>query len=136
MKCPVDKIDMMVMEYRQIEIDFCHKCSGIWFDKGELELLMKSATSSSPGIPALGGVADETRSHGKRKCPICGKQMREMSVGEPKIEVDICQRGDGLWFDGGELQELLKQSAAGQTVVQGIMKDITAFLGETFQIRK
>ncbi len=136
MRCPVDNIDMIVMEYKQIEIDFCHKCSGIWFDRGELALLMKSATPSSPGIPALGGEAGETRSFGKRRCPICGKRMREVSIGEPKIEVDVCQQGDGMWFDGGELQELLKQVAAGQSSTHGALKDISAFLGDTFQAGK
>jgi uncharacterized protein len=136
MRCPVDQTDMMVMEYKQIEIDFCHKCSGIWFDRGELELLMKSATSSSPGIPALGGAAEETRSYGKRKCPICGKKMKELGIGETKIEADVCPRGDGIWFDGGELQEFLKQVAAGQADKHGVMKDITAYLGDTFQSGK
>jgi uncharacterized protein len=136
MRCPVDQTDMMVMEYKQIEIDFCHKCSGIWFDRGELELLMKSATSNSPGIPALGGAAEETKSYGKRKCPICGKKMKELGIGETKIEVDVCQKGDGIWFDGGELQEFLKQVAAGQADKHGTMKDITAYLGDTFQSGK
>jgi Zn-finger nucleic acid-binding protein len=136
MRCPADNIDMMVMEYKQIEIDFCHKCSGIWFDRGELELLLKNSAGGSTGIPALSGAAEETRSYGKRKCPICGKKMREVGIGEPNIEVDICSQGDGIWFDGGELQELLKQVAAGKTGKYGDMKDITAFLGDTFQIGK
>jgi Zn-finger nucleic acid-binding protein len=136
MRCPVDNVDMMVVEYHQIEIDYCHKCAGIWFDRGELELLLKTTTPGSPGVPALGGMAGETRSYGKRKCPICGKKMKEMPVGEPAIEIDACPKGDGIWFDGGELQELLKQVAGGLAGKHGAMKDITAFLGDTFQTGK
>jgi Zn-finger nucleic acid-binding protein len=134
MICPVCKIDMMVIEYRQIEIDFCHRCSGIWFDRGEMELLLKKSASGSAGpTPPLEGLTGETRSYGKRRCPICGKKMKEVPIGQPVIEVDICRYGDGIWFDGGELQELLKQAAAGPIADRGAIGDVMAFLGDTFQ---
>jgi uncharacterized protein len=136
MICPVCKIDMIVVEYRQIEIDYCRKCSGIWFDKGELELLLKTTGSNSAGLPSLEGAAKETRSHGKRKCPICSKKMNEVPLGKPAIHVDLCEDGDGIWFDGGELQDLLKQIAAGPVSNPGAIADITAFLGDTFQTGK
>jgi Zn-finger nucleic acid-binding protein len=137
MMCPVCKIDMMVMEYRQIEIDFCHKCSGIWFDRGELELLLKRSAPDSAGpTPPLEGITGETRSHGKRKCPICGKKMKEVPIGAPAIYVDVCRHGDGIWFDGGELQALLKQTAAGPIANEGAIMHITAYLGDTFQTGK
>ena len=40
MKCPVCRIDMIVVEHKKIELDYCVKCSGVWFDSGELELLL------------------------------------------------------------------------------------------------
>ncbi|MHB8086448.1 MAG: TFIIB-type zinc ribbon-containing protein, partial [Dehalococcoidia bacterium] len=39
MKCPVDKKDMIVVEHKKIELDFCLECSGVWLDSGEFELL-------------------------------------------------------------------------------------------------
>ena len=39
MKCPIDKSDMIVVEHEKIELDYCLRCSGVWFDSGELELL-------------------------------------------------------------------------------------------------
>jgi uncharacterized protein len=133
MICPVCKMDMIVIEFRQIEIDYCRNCSGIWFDRGELELLLKTTGTGSAGLPTLEGAAKETRSHGKRKCPICAQKMNEVSVGHPAMHVDLCARGDGIWFDGGELQELLKHIAAGPLSNQGAIADIMAFLGDTFQ---
>ncbi len=132
MICPVCNQDMIVMEYRQIELDYCIKCSGIWFDKGELELLLKTANLGTTGLPTLDGAAKETRSHGRRKCPICAKKMAEVPLGEPAINIDICRRGDGIWFDGGELQLLLKQFVPGPKANQEAIQQITAFLGETF----
>jgi Zn-finger nucleic acid-binding protein len=136
MICPVCKQDMIVVEYRQIEIDYCLKCAGIWFDKGELELLLRNTNLGTAGLPTLDGIAKETRSQGQRKCPICRKKMAEMPIGEPVIYIDLCRQGDGIWFDGGELQQLLKQAASGSQVDKGAIQHITAFLGDTFKNEK
>jgi Zn-finger nucleic acid-binding protein len=136
MICPVCNQDMIVVEYRQIELDYCIKCSGIWFDKGELELLLKTTSLGDTGLPTLEGLAKENRSHGERKCPICAKKMAEVPLGEPVIHVDVCRRGDGIWFDGGELQQLLRQIALRPLANQGAIQQITAFLGETFKGEK
>jgi len=42
MICPVCKCDMIVVEYHNIELDYCTTCKGVWFDSGELELLLES----------------------------------------------------------------------------------------------
>ena len=45
------------MEYRQIELDYCLKCSGIWFDSGELDLLLESADLKKTEFLAQEGLA-------------------------------------------------------------------------------
>jgi Zn-finger nucleic acid-binding protein len=62
--------------------------------------------------------------------------MQEVSLGEPAIHVDLCRQGDGIWFDGGELQLLLKQIGSGPQADKGAIKHITAFLGDTFKGEK
>jgi Zn-finger nucleic acid-binding protein len=121
---------MIVVEFRRIEIDYCIKCSGIWFDKGELELLLGTTEAGNSGLPTLEGKNGQPRSHGDRKCPICHKNMGEVPLGEPAVHVDVCRRGDGIWFDGGELQQVLKQAAPGSPADKGAMKQIADFLGE------
>ena len=39
MICPVCHKSMLDIEYNNIELDYCEKCRGVWFDAGELELL-------------------------------------------------------------------------------------------------
>jgi len=39
MICPVCRQSMLDIEYNNIELDYCEKCKGVWFDAGELELL-------------------------------------------------------------------------------------------------
>jgi uncharacterized protein len=133
MKCPVDKNDMIVVEHRSIELDYCPKCTGVWFDCGELELLLE-VKKSSEGQSCRDLVKPEPASvrETQRKCPICGRKMDKVWLGsDPKVLIDSCPIGDGLWFDGGELHQITSQ-AKGKTVNE----DVIDFLGDTFQADK
>ena len=110
MKCPVCNIDMIVVEYNQIEVDHCLRCQGVWFDSGELELLLKvRKTGQSSQINPF-GLSEAQTTETKRKCPICGKKMKKVLIGEePKVLIDSCPENDGLWFDCGEVEQLTSQ---------------------------
>lgn len=41
MKCPKCGMDMQEIEYKNIKIDKCFSCEGIFLDKGELEEVIK-----------------------------------------------------------------------------------------------
>src|SRR5688572_17737203 len=47
-----------------------------------------------------------------RVCPGCSAQMNPFAVSG--IELDRCSFCDGLWFDGGELEALLKKPVTPQ----------------------
>jgi uncharacterized protein len=132
MKCPIDKSDMIVVEHNNIELDFCLQCRGVWFDSGELDLLFEVLKNEGAQLsnrellnPQPAEVSEE-----KRKCPICRKKMDKIFIGkEPKVLIDSCHQGDGLWFDGGELHQILCQLDTGK----GGNKDVISFLGDTFK---
>ena len=42
MYCPVCKEPMIIVEHERIELDYCTTCFGVWFDAGELSLMMES----------------------------------------------------------------------------------------------
>lgn len=128
---------MIVVEYRRIELDHCPNCRGVWFDSGELQLLLDAAGTESAGL-LLGNIRDagEARvSEEKRKCPICVRKMKKITIGQqPPILVDVCRQGDGLWFDGGELGHLVGQiKVTGKSAPQ---QEILGFLQEAFQGEK
>ena len=139
MICPACKSDMLVVEYNKIELDYCTRCQGVWFDSGELELLLKSLSLESPNL-FLGNIINSEEaesSERKRKCPTCGQKMKKTTIGEhPRILIDACRREDGLWFDGGELGQLIKQIAGEQRGKPGSQNQVTAFLGEVFKGRE
>src|SRR4030042_4320419 len=104
MKCPVCKNLMIVVESEKIELDHCVSCGGVWFDSGELALFLDTAkldglTFAPANILAL---PEATTSEKKRKCPICATKMKKTHIGqEPKVLIDACINGDGLWSADG-----------------------------------
>jgi Zn-finger nucleic acid-binding protein len=136
MICPACKSDMIVVEHSKIELDYCTSCHGVWFDSGELELLLEPAGLGDlePLLANLAGSTEAGPGEKKRKCPICLKKMNKIAIGqEPEILLDICRQGDGLWFDGGELNLLvgrLAGKAGGKPTPQ---QEIFVFLQEVFK---
>ena len=110
MDCPVCKNAMIALELAEVEVDYCTDCGGIWLDAGELELLLGNSERTEQLLDSF--KVDSTVSERRRKCPICLKKMQKISVGTsaPVLTLDKCSRGDGLWFDRGELQEILSRA--------------------------
>ena len=114
MNCPVCKNEPMItLELNEVEIDYCLSCKGIWLDAGELELLLGSDVESTE---FLNSFTPDTKSKEKKlKCPICNKKMEKvMVVGEKEITIDKCKNEHGIWFDAGELEDVLKMGTLGK----------------------
>ncbi len=110
MDCPVCKNAMIVMELVEVEIDYCQNCEGIWLDKGEMEMLLGDEAKSRELIGSFRKV--KRGGEEARKCPICDKKMEKADIGEGEavLTIDRCVRGDGLWFDKGELNEIVDKA--------------------------
>jgi Zn-finger nucleic acid-binding protein len=136
MICPVCKYDMIVVEYRSIELDYCNSCKGVWFDSGELELLLKSQDLEEPKA-FLDGIINSQEAispEKKRDCPICGHKMKKTAIGEqPKTLIDICRNGHGLWFDGGEVAQLIRRLAGEHPSKHDSKEQVISFLEEVFE---
>ena len=110
MDCPVCKSAMIVLELAEVEIDYCQNCEGIWLDKGEMEMLLGDGEKSRGLIESFKKV--EKSEEKERQCPICDKKMEKIDVGEGEavLMIDRCVKGDGLWFDKGELKEIIDKA--------------------------
>jgi len=126
---------MIVVEHHQIELDYCTKCKGVWFDSGELELFIQSANLQNSDLVMKDIIASPGKkaAHQERKCPVCNRRMKETAISEPAIHIDVCRQGDGLWFDGGEVHQLLKQWSSALPAKEGSQQQIITFLGEVFK---
>ena len=101
------KEPMVVLELEQVEIDHCLECQGIWLDAGELEILLGDHDERERLLSSF-----QLAPHASEKphtCPICLKKMMKVWVGhgDEKILIDECRKKDGLWFDSGELKQII-----------------------------
>jgi len=110
MDCPVCKDAMITAELADVEIDYCSSCRGIWLDRGELEMLLADGEKAHRLLESF--KVDQHCREKPRRCPICDRKMQKVLVGSdrPKLLIDRCPRGDGLWFDGGELQNIVQRA--------------------------
>ncbi len=135
MICPVCLKGALIVEYQNIELDYCPVCHGVWFDAGELELLVDAAGLGNHRryLEEIIHAPEAATSEKKRKCPICHHKMKKTYIDEDKkIIVDICHVGDGIWFDGGEVENLVKR-LANKLPEKSASKSVLAFIGDMFK---
>jgi len=135
MICPACKHDLIVIEYHNIELDCCNNCRGVWFDSGELELLLRSQglKEQQEFFDGILKSQEATSSEEKRNCPICGRKMKKTGIGgQPEILIDACRDNHGLWFDGGEVNQLVKRLAAEHPREPDSRGHVINFLEEVF----
>ena len=124
MKCVSCKAPMIVLELDQIEVDYCLDCGGTWLDSGELELLLEHPDEVKKLLnqPALSGAAQQ----GDKKCPICRKGMNVITLGSEKpVSIDLCGQEHGIWFDRGELMDIVGLLGGGSNAkVADLLQDI------------
>ena len=126
MICPACRKDMIIIEVDKVEIDYCPICEGTWLDEGELELLMN--TPGSENSPIIRALASENpaKTKDRRPCPACDRKMWRVDLPTtPAIEIDRCPAMHGLWFDKGELQDVLKASGSDD----GLAKTLKSIFG-------
>lgn len=49
--CPVCRVDLVMTERQNIEIDYCPKCRGVWLDRGELDKIIEKSLAPTPQQP-------------------------------------------------------------------------------------
>ena len=116
---------MITLELEGVEIDYCTDCGGIWLDAGELELLLNEPDKAKHMLDSF--KIDSVSTEKMRKCPICDKKMQKIVVGssKPTLLIDKCRRGDGLWFDKGELQDIFDRAELDKdNKIQKLLTDI------------
>ena len=137
MRCPVCKVPMIIVEHEKIELDYCTKCLGVWFDAGELELLAErlSLDKETLSLHEIWALPEANVSEKARRCPICRKKMRKVYIGEEtKVLLDICPIQNGIWFDSGEVSQVLGQLKS-KGPAAGKHGRVISFLGEAFKAK-
>ena len=84
---------MIVVEHEHVELDYSPDCSGVWFDAGEVELLLETMQMESTGI-------------WRSFAGYCGRQFNSRSVGSLSLMLVDANSGRRLWigFARAEIQ--------------------------------
>jgi len=125
---------MIVVEYRSIELDHCTNCNGVWFDSGELELMLKAyhMEDARPFLENALGSPEAATSEKKRRCPVCRRGMKKVTLDKQHgMLIDMCRQKHGLWLDGGEVSELVKH-LAGEHRLTSPGEKVISYLEEVF----
>lgn len=132
MDCPVCQVHLIVVERKQIELDFCIQCRGTWFDHEEFSLLVNQSQDepSSPNIQdnigkILDNQPDVHASEPHYPCPRCKHTMTKIDVtGHGEFYLDRCPSRHGLWFEENEtektLTSLIKRQFSGEKALVAI----------------
>lgn len=110
MVCPNDSGKLDKRTVNNTTIDFCDTCGGCYFDKGEIESLMKKDVNESQfntsNIKMFTGRKCETIP----KCPRCdGKvEKKEKTIDSKTYRIFVCDDCDGIWLEH-ETYDALKE---------------------------
>lgn len=131
--CPACDKPLVTLEWDNIEIDYCVSCKGMWFDRGELERVVRGeASKEEPIISPIG--QSRTGKKTKRLCPRCDRKLVEFiacQINGNELKLDACPEHHGIWFDAGELEAYLKARFVGTAA----MTRIASFLKDVFGIQ-
>jgi PAT family beta-lactamase induction signal transducer AmpG len=106
MLCPKCRADMVQIEYEGTEVDRCNACHGIWFDAGEMDVLLnpEAAAVIDDGSAKVGKTYNLIEDY---CCPRCGGTMdRRFDEQQRHVWYETCTECDGSFFDAGEFRDL------------------------------
>lgn len=106
MQCPKCSAGMETIRFKEVEIDRCLRCHGIWFDQEEKEKLRKLEDASSLDL----GYDEAVSEYNEMvfvECPNCLTILDQIAEEDPPIKYEYCRTCHGSFFDGGEFQQYL-----------------------------
>ena len=107
-RCPKCKTPTDLIKYEGVPIYNCGFCGGHWVTKVRLDVILRRREVDMP--PAVRQkmieIADASNSTETLWCINCGRRMIKESFKHwPEIQIDRCDRCQGIWLDRGELEK-------------------------------
>ena len=102
MTCPGcrTELERKTVRGRDVEVDRCPKCGGVWTDAGEVGRILGAAAAQRAPVP------QNARPAANDGCPRCRKPLCVFAYPGTMTVVDGCRECSGIWLDGGELEEI------------------------------
>ena len=97
-KCKTHKLKHGKVQQKDVAIDYCSKCKGIWFDHGEIEEMIPAAIKNLT-------IGDQCQNP-SGVCPKCRELLHKFQYPQTLVNIDMCDKCRGIWIDAGELKEI------------------------------
>jgi Zn-finger nucleic acid-binding protein len=110
-----------------LALDFCPRCGGMWFDRGEVTEVARQDQSVLNGMvfdertrinppcqkcrTPLDRNAEKCRVCGRKnvlRCPVCDREMERRPI--HGVMLDVCRKCEGVWFDNAELTSIWRMN--------------------------
>jgi len=106
LKCPkCAEAVMAAVLVKDVEVDRCPGCGGLWFDADELNELLEHDAKELEKL--MDGEDSDGLDENPGVCPRDGDEMlRVCSARDREVVVDLCMMCNGIWLDGGEFRRL------------------------------
>ncbi len=143
MKCPNDNTELEQMLFHEVEVDYCPRCLGMWFDKDELAYAKddKDKQLNWLDIDIWRDKAKFHISKSTRHCPYCsaglvqvGYDSHSSNEGQTHVKIDFCKNCEGLWLDRGEFKQIMVylKKKADYEILHRYIKNLITELWEVF----
>lgn len=136
MECPNDKEQLEKVLFHNVEVDYCPKCLGIWFDKDELRLAKddKDKQLNWVDVDLWRDKSKFQLSHGDKHCPSCRAGLVEVKYDGSKTRIDFCKMCEGAWLDRGEFKQIINylKNKSDYEILHHYTKNLVVELWEVF----
>jgi hypothetical protein len=136
MQCPNDNEKLEKVLFHNVEVDYCPKCLGMWFDTDELRFAKDDKDKNLNWLDV-----DLWRDKGrfevfriKKYCPVCRVGLQEINYDDSKTKVDFCKKCNGVWLDRGEFKQIMNylKNKSDYEILHNYTKNLVAELWEVF----
>jgi len=136
MECPNDNEQLEKVLFHLVEVDYCPKCLGMWFDKDELRRAKDDRDKQLNWVD-VDLWRDKSKFHvarGNKRCPICRVGLTEVSYDNSKVKVDFCKMCGGIWLDRGEFKQIINylKNKSDYEILHNYAKNLVVQLWEVF----
>ena len=108
-KCPLCNISFKQAIVANVEVDYCPRCYGLWFEEGELAQAKDDKDRSLRwlDIDLWKDLEKMHISQGKKQCPVDRMPLYEVRYDDSETKVDVCNICHGIWLDRGEFKAII-----------------------------
>ncbi len=108
-KCPLCRAPLSSAIISNIEVDYCPKCLGLWFEDEELRWAKDEKDKDLKWLDVdIWKDREKFKiSYGIRLCPSCRMPLYEVYYGRSGIIIDVCNLCHGVWLDRGEFKKII-----------------------------